>query len=108
MQEAKSGIPSSCQPHSEQMKGKQRETLVPQQQGVYDSRAHHDKSQNAPGVIFFVGGGFPQETKIQDFVVIVSCAVCVPQKHCNQYYQMYFKTRMWLSKIAQLKLMKEY
>lgn len=56
----------------------------------------------------FCGGFFPQETKIQDFVGIVSCAVCVPQKHCNQYYQMYFKTRMWLSKIAQLKLMKEY
>lgn len=81
MQEAKSGIPSSCQPHSEQMKGKQRETLVPQQQGVYDSRAHHDKSPNAPGVIFCVCVGFfsPQETKIQDFVGIVSCAVCSPK-----------------------------
>lgn len=65
MQEAKSGIPSSCQPHSEQMKGKQRETLVPQQQGVYDSRAHHDKSQNAPGVIFFVGGFFPKKQKFK-------------------------------------------
>lgn len=50
----------------------------------------------------------PQETKIPDFVGILSCSVCVPQKHCNQYYQMYFKTRMWLSKIAQLKLMKEH
>lgn len=55
----------------------------------------------------FLWGVFPQETKIQDCVGIVSCAVCFPQKHCNQYYQMYFKTRMWLSKIAQLKLMKE-
>lgn len=106
MQEAKSGIPSSCQPHSEQMKGKQRETLVLQQQGVYDSRAHHDKSQNTPGVIFFVWGFFPKKQKFK--ILLELFPVFLPQKHCNQYYQMYFKTRMWLSKIAQLKLMKEY